>query len=381
MSSFASRVLLAACLTAALPVFAGAAALPAPPKLHDGLPVASPTSAGLKTAPLAALTQAVVDKDYPKTMSVLIVRNGQLVYEHYFGTGGRDVLNNTRSATKSITSLAVGIAIGESAIASVHAPAFSFLSDLKPFKNDTPDKEGITVEDFLTMSSALDCNDDDDNSPGNENNMHPQPNWTRWAVDLPTMKGYKRDASGLGPWRYCTAGAFLLGEIVQRATHMRADRYVEKKILSPLGITKWQWSYSPAGETMTGGGLELRSRDFAKIAWTLTDGGRWKGRQIVPRKWIDEALGVHRNAYPGLHYGYLFWNRDYDSACGPVAAWYMAGNGGSAILAFKDLRAAVVVTRADYNAHGMHEQTIDLVQKYILPSLPCAPAKPAGGSQ
>lgn len=382
MSSFASRVLFVVGLTVALPVSAGTSeVLPAPPALHDGLAVASPAAAGIKSAPLAALTQSVVDKDYPKTMSVLVVRDGQLVYEHYFGTGGRNVLNDTRSAMKSVTSLAVGVAIDEGAISSVHARAFSYLSDLKPFKSDTPDKEAITVQDFLTMSSALDCNDDDDNSPGNENNMHPQPNWTRWAVDLPTMQEYKRDASGLGPWRYCTTGAFLLGQIVQRATHTSVDRYIEKKILSPLGITKWEWPYSPAGETMTGGGLRLRSRDIAKVMWMLTDDGRWKGRQIVPRKWIDETLSVRRDAYPGLHYGYLFWNRNYDTACGPVAAWYMAGNGGNAILTFKALQTAVVVTRANYNTRGMHQQTIDLVQRYIMPSLPCAPAKPAGNAR
>lgn len=382
MSRVSFRVFAAACFAATVAASPALAAdLSAPPKLGDGLPVASPAAAGLKTAPLAQLSDAVVNRDYPKTMSVLVVRDGKLAYEHYFGTGGRDVLNNTRSATKSITSLAAGAAIAEGAIASVHAPAFSYLSDLKPFKNDTPDKESITVEDLLTMSSALDCNDDDDNSPGNENNMHPQPNWTRWAVDLPAMQNYKRDTSGLGPWRYCTTGAFLLGQIVQRATHMPVDRYTEKKIFAPLAISKLNWFYSPSGETMTGGGLELRSRDFAKIAWMLADGGRWKGQQVVPRKWIEDAFTVHRNAYPGLHYGYLFWNRTYQSACGPVPAWYMAGNGGNAILIFKDLRAAVVVTRANYNTHAMHQQTIDLVQKYVLPSLPCATAKSTDGGR
>src|SRR5215472_10325582 len=163
----------------------------------------------------------------------------------------------------SAKALAAGIAIAEQAIPSVETPVLPYFRELAPFANDTPDKEAITIEDLLTMSSALDCNDDDDKSPGNEDNMHPQPNWSRWAVDLPTMQGYKRDPSGLGPWRYCTTGSFLLGQILQRATHTRADRYIEKTILAPLGITKWEWPYSPSHETMTGGGLRLRSRDLA----------------------------------------------------------------------------------------------------------------------
>jgi CubicO group peptidase (beta-lactamase class C family) len=348
-----------------------AAALAACAHSDGGLSVAPPQAVGLDPGPFKGLEAAVARGDYPKTTSVLIVRNGRLVLEHYFGEGSPELLNNTRSATKSVTALAIGRAIEDGEITSVRAHAFSYLDDLRPFRNDTPDKEAITIEDMLTMSSALDCNDDDDASPGNEDNMHPQPNWSRWAVDLPTMKRYSRDASRLGPWRYCTTNAFLLGQVLARATIMQTDKYIEHTILEPLGISAWQWPYSPAGEPMTGGGLELRSRDLAKIAWMLVDHGRWQGRQIVPPAWIDSAFTARRHAYPGQDYGYFFWERHYKSACGPIDGWYMAGNGGNAIVMLRQLNAAVVVTRENYNTHGMHQQTIDLIERYILPAFPC----------
>src|SRR5437588_7122004 len=239
----------------------------------QGLPAISAAGAGLDPALLRNLEEAIGRGEFPKTTSVLIVRDGKLAYEHYFGDGNADLFNNTRSATKSITALAVGAAIADRAIPSVRSPAFSWLGDLRPFAHDTREKESITIEDMLTMSSALDCNDDDDSSPGNEDNMHPQPNWSRWAVDLPTVPGYRRDESGYGPWRYCTTNAFLLGQIVQRAVKDRVDGYIEARLLRPLGITAWHLSTSPSGEVMTGGGLELRSRDLAAIAWMLVDGG------------------------------------------------------------------------------------------------------------
>jgi CubicO group peptidase (beta-lactamase class C family) len=352
----------------------GAAIVRPPANLHDGLEVASPAAYRLNVAPLARLKDAVAKGQYPNTTSVLIVRDGRLVYEEYFGAGNRQLLNDTRSATKSITALAVGIAIGEGAIPSQRALAFSYLGDLRPFQNDSADKEAITIEDMLTMSSALDCNDDDDKSPGNEDQMHQQPNWSRWAVDLRTIVDYQRDSSGLGPWRYCTTGAFLLGQIVQRATHTSVDNYVERKILSPLGITHWQWPYSPSGETMTGGGLRLRSRDLAKIASMLANNGRWKAAQIVPSAWVKSMLSVHRRAYSDAQYGYLFWQRDYATQCGPLSGWYMAGNGGSAIVVLQNLRTAIVVTRTNYNTKGMHQQTVDLLERHVLPALPCAPS-------
>lgn len=345
----------------------------APPYRDDRVALAAPGAAGLDPVPLNALSEALVRGDYPKTTSVLIVRGGKLVFESYVGEGKSDLLNDTRSATKSVTSLAIGRAIADGAIGSVHQRAFQYFADLRPFRNDTPDKNAITIEDMMTMSSALDCNDDDDASPGNEDKMHPQPNWSRWAVDLPTMKGYARDASGFGPWRYCTTNAFLLGQVLHRATHQHADKYIEQTILEPLGIRQWQWPYSPSGEPMTGGGLRLRSRDLAKIAWMLVDQGRWQGKQVLPASWIDAAFTVRRHAYPGQNYGYFFWERNYKTACGPVEGWYMAGNGGNAIVMLRSLSAAIVVTRENYNTHGMHQRTIDLIERHVLPAFPCKP--------
>jgi CubicO group peptidase (beta-lactamase class C family) len=328
-------------------------------------------SLGIDSGPLSGLPDAIARGDFPKTTSVLVVYRGKLTYERYFGEGGPELLNDTRSATKSITSLAVGEAIRDGAIASVDVPAFSFLGDQAPFKNDTPLKDGITIADFLTMSSALDCDDDTDASPGNEDNMHPRPNWTRWAVDLPTRPDYRRDGTGRGPFFYCTTGAFLLGQIVQRAVRKPVDEYIEQRILEPLGISKWEWPRSPSGEVMTGGGLRLRSRDLAKLAWMLADDGRWNGQSVISPLWVASALSAHRKANADQGYGYLFWQRTYATKCGPVSGWYMAGNGGNAIVVLKDLHAAVVVTRQNYNTHGMHQQTVDLLEKYVLPALPC----------
>ena len=191
--------------------------LEAPPQLNDGLEVRSPSAAGLHASPLSALSAELVGDRFPNTTSVLVLKDGRLVFERYFGSGGREVLNDTRSAMKSITALAVGLALADRVLGSIDEPAFRRLTDRTPFRNDGPLKQQITLADFLTMSSALDCNDWDESSPGNEEGMYPRGDWTRWAVDLPLKPDYRRDATGRGPFSYCTAGVFLLGQILQRA--------------------------------------------------------------------------------------------------------------------------------------------------------------------
>lgn len=329
------------------------------------------TARSFDPAALAGLEQAVARGDAPQTTSTVIVREGEVVYEKYWGEGAPDRGNDTRSATKSLTALAIGLAIADGKIRSVDDRAFAYLKDMEPFANDGSLKRNITIADLLTMSSALDCDDNND-TPGNEENMYPKPSWTRFTVDLPLKQNWSRDASGLGPWSYCTAGTFLLGQIVQRATGERVDRYIEKRLLDPLQAGPRQWDTSPTGEIQTGGGLELTSRDLAKLAWMVTDGGMWRGRQVVPKSWIGEVLTVRRDAFADMRYGYQYWHRIYPSKCGPVDVWFMAGNGGNHVLSIPALRAAVVVTRTAYNTRGMHQQTMGLLERNVIPALPCA---------
>jgi CubicO group peptidase (beta-lactamase class C family) len=278
-------------------------------------------------SPLAGLPAAIAKGDYARTTSVVVAQNGKVVFEQYFGEGSPEKLNNTRSATKIFAAIALGLAIRDGAVPSEQARAFAYFSDLKPFRNDTPDKEDVRLLDMLTMSSALDCDDSDDNSAGNEDKLHEQQNWTRWAVDLSIMHGYARDASGFGPWRYCTVNAFLVGQAVQRAVHTSVDQYVDEKVMKPLGIAQRSWSYSPSHETMTGGGLELRSRDWTKIAIMLADGGMWEGKQILPRTWVKAMFTVRRASRPDQNYGYFAFEANYKTPCGPRPVWFVAGNG------------------------------------------------------
>lgn len=314
---------------------------------------------------LPELSAAIARGEFPGTNAVLVMQDARVVYEGYFGHGGPEVLNDTRSAMKSVTSLAIGLAIDDRAIHSVAERAFDFLDDLRPFANDSPAKREITIEDLLTMSSALACDDDDPDSPGNEANLQRQRDWSRWVVDLPAVAAFR------GHWHYCTAGTFLLGRILEGAVDGPADEYIQQRLFAPLDIRDWYFPHTPSGEHMTGGGIQLRARDLAKLAWLLVDHGWWNGRHVVPASWIDAALTPRRNAYPGTRYGYLFWQQDFATECGTARAWYMAGNGGNWILAFRELRAAVVIARTNYNAPRMHEETETMLVKHILPSLLC----------
>ena len=361
-------------LVCSLTLFCAAVASAAgtPAAMKDGLLVAMPAEVALRTAPLDALTPEVVAAEFPDTTSVLVFKDDRLVFERYFGGGGINVLNDTRSVTKTLAALIVGQAISDGSLRTAEQPAFALLPDLAPFRNDGPLKQSITLMDLLTMSSALDCNDSDAGNAGNEENMYAQTHWLRWAVDLPVKPDYSRGPNGRGPFSYCTGGVFLLGQIVQHATRTPLDQYFDARLFRPLGIRERQWARSPGGELQAGGGLRLRSRDLLKLGVLIMSNGDWRGVQLVPEAWVRRMQSVSNVVNDQQSYGMLYWQRQYASGCGAVNGWYMSGNGGNAVVSVPLRSLVAVVTRTHYNQKGMHEETARLLERHVFAALPCS---------
>lgn len=202
--------------------------------------------------------------------------------------------------------------------------------------------------------------------------MYPLSNWAQWVVNLPVKPEYTRTPSGRGPFSYCTGGTFLLGQIVQRAVRTPLDQYFDKRLFLPLGIRERQWTRSPSGEFQTGGGLRLRSRDLLKLGVLMLDEGRWQGHQLVPAAWVRRMMTLSNVVNEQQSYGMLTWQRSYASPCGTINGWYMAGNGGNAIVMVPLKDMVIVVTRTHFNQRGMHDETVRLLEKHLFAALRCS---------
>jgi CubicO group peptidase (beta-lactamase class C family) len=316
---------------------------------------------------------AIRSQEFKKIGSVLIARHGKLAYEGYFD-GDASTLRNTRSATKSITDVLVGIAIGEGKLSGVDARVLSLLPErARKMQNPDPRKAGITVEDFLTMSSPLECDDWNDASRGNEERMYLVEDWAQFIFDLPIrgrMRGGEQvEAPPYGRYfSYCTGGVFVLSEVLEKATGMRTDHYAQQKLFSPLGITNVQWAYSPMNVPMTGGGLLLTSRDLLKVGQLYLDGGRWQGTRVLSESWVRTSTQPHARIDESTEYGYLWWIKSFKSGENSYPAFFMTGNGGNKVVAIPKLDMVVVITSTNYNTRGMHEQTEKILTDYILAS-------------
>lgn len=340
----------------------------------DGWSASTAASAGLSTTRLQAMETVIRSGEFKKIGSILIARHGKLVYENYFDGSDATALRNTRSATKSVTDMLVGIAIDKGLLSGVDAPILPFFPDKQPVQNPDPRKAKITVEDFLTMSSLLECDDWNDFSRGNEERMYVIEDWIQFTLDLP-IKGFPswvkkpKDAPYGRSFSYCTAGATTLGGVLERATKTPVPEFAMKNLFARLGIQKVDWNFSPLGLAQTGGGLGLQSRDLLKLGQLYLNGGVWKNFRIVSESWVKTSTQPHTRIDEQNEYGYFWWLKSFKFGEKSCAAFYMSGNGGNKVAVFPALDMVAVLTSTNYNTRGMHEQTDKLLTDYILASL------------
>jgi CubicO group peptidase (beta-lactamase class C family) len=270
----------------------------------------------------------------------VVSRGGEVVVEEY-REGGAETLRNTRSCTKTVASMLLGIAIDRGVVPGVETPLAELLGEPAP---------PIALRDLLTMSSCLDCNDWDDASPGNEELMYPRQDWLAFALSLPMRE--ERTFS------YCTAGVVALGIGLERALGEPLPAFARRELFDPLGIERAEWQQTPLGQTSTAGGLLLTSRTLLSLGELYLRGGGG----LVPPAWVAESLSPHARIDAETEYGYLWWLKSYAGEPG----FFMTGMGGNRVHVFPDRELVAVITTANFQRRDAHALSDRLVVELIL---------------
>ena len=293
--------------------------------------------------------------------SMLVMRQGKPVLEQYWNGNDKDSLHDLRSATKSITSLLMGIAIDQKLVGGVGEPLSQHLGALYP--NAPAFQQGVTLRDMLTMSSGLDCDDWVASSPGNEEKMYKQTDWVKFYTSLPAI----RPPGSLT--RYCTGNPVALGRVIALAAKQAIPAFANDKLFGPLGMSAVKWAqFDQGSQTDTGGHLMMRPRDMIKLGQLALQKGMWNGRQLVSAAWLEESMRQHTQ-YVGMPlrngYGYLWW-RGVEKVNGKSYDMVFAnGNGGQYIIIVPALEIVAVFTGENYNS-SKAELPFVILNAYIL---------------
>jgi CubicO group peptidase (beta-lactamase class C family) len=327
----------------------------------DGWSVGSLEDAGIDRGGMAKMIDALATMPMesvhtPDVHAVLIARHGKLVLEEYFHGTSRDEPHDTRSAAKSLTSILAGAAkvpASTRVYAAMGAPA------------GDPRKEALTLENLLMMASGLDCDDNDDNSPGREDTMQEQtaqPDWIRYTLDLKMIRDPGRKSV------YCSCQPNLAGGVIQHESGRWLPDLFRDLVARPLRIERYGMNLTPTGDAYMGGGVRFLPRDFMKLAQLMIDGGAWHGRRIVSAEWEKRSTSPLTTIGTGP-YGYLWWVADYPYKGRKVRAFYADGNGGQVAMGIPELDLVIAFWGGSYGDHGGVYARSVLVPEFILPAV------------
>ena len=306
-----------------------------------------PEEQGMESQKLAQLL-TTIQQQRLNLHSLLVIRNGYLVSETYFGPYQQDTQHELYSCTKSFVSTLIGIAVDKAYIDRTDHRIVDFFSE-RTFANLDRQKADMTLEDLLTMRSGLDWQEGDPIYRA----MYQSPDWVKFVLDEPMA---------LPPgsrFNYCSGCSHLLSAILQQTTGMNTRDFAEQYLFKPLGITNVNWDTDATGIPIGGWGLQLTPRDMAKLGYLYLQDGQWDGQQIVSAKWVENATQRHTETDSDLGYGYQWWT--YPS----LAAYAALGRYGQTIFVIpgSDL---VIVTTAEMDSH---EQIYQLIEQYIVPAV------------
>ncbi|MCJ8152312.1 beta-lactamase family protein [Chryseobacterium sp. SSA4.19] len=313
---------------------------------------------------IKALNQKIAETRFRDITGIVVIKNGKLLVEEYFNGYKRDSLHDTRSVGKSFSSALMGIAIRDGYIKNENQSLKEFY-DVKKFSNYSFKKDSVTIKSLLTMSSGFDGNDQDEDSPGNEENMYPTENWVKFVLDLPMTE------NKIGKiWNYFTAGVVLTGDILDISIPEGLQNYANKKLFQPLGITNYKWQLTPQQKPSLAGGLRMNALDFAKFGQLYKNNGTWNGKRILDKNWIKKSFTNYFTGYKDFEgYGYLFWRKVYKVGNKSFESYQSSGNGGNKIIVFKEIPVVIVVTAKAYNKPYAHVQVEKIVEEYVLPAI------------
>ena len=353
---------------------------PIPEETGDGWSTASLSSVGMNAERLVNLINKINNNGYTEVHSIVIVKDDKLVFEEYFS--GHDFLyngqnfhgayidfdrntrHNTHSATKSFTSALAGIAIDKGFIQSVDDKIFDYFPDYSELLDQQ--KEKITIEHLLTMSSGFEWNEWDVSISQSEHDivrMNSSPDPVYYVLSKPVV-------TEPGNSFYYNGGTVdLLGQLVRRASSMNVKSFSRTYLFNALGITNYNWqTLYPSGITCCHGDIYITPRDMAKFGYLFLKKGVWNGTRIISEEWINNSFQNHIT--PPVNwaygYGYLWWLKRYSTVGHYYYSFNAEGWGGQQIIIIPTENMVVVFTGANYVNDPPNDE---IMSSYILPAL------------
>lgn len=300
---------------------------------------------------LPDLSQWVEDRSLT---SIVVLQDGDLVFEDYYKDTREDDLRISWSVAKSYLSALTGILLDEGAIESLDVQVTQYVPELVGSAYD-----GATLKDVLQMSSGVEFNED---------YLDPKSDINRMGRALALGKSMDRFAAALRKkqeapgkrWNYVSIDTHVVGMVIEGATGKHVVDLMSEKLIQPLGVEQSPiYITDKFGTAFVLGGLNLRTRDYARFGQMFLQNGVYDGQQVVPESWVKESTrpSAHtEDGEPG--YGYFWWTPDRSSD----GEYFARGIYGQYVYINEDANVVIAINSADraFKTPDAHPQNIEM---------------------
>ena len=306
------------------------------------LPRSVPEEQGVPSKALIALFDSLHAMPQTDIHSMIVMRHGKVVGEFYPAPFAAEYQHTQYSSSKTLVSMAVGLAIDENRLRLTDRVA-TFFPEYLP---DTVSARlaSMTVRDLLTMQSGI------------------KPDWgmrSKGVEWIRTFLGKPVTSKPGEVFAYDSMVTYMLSAIVQRVTGKKVLDYLKEKLFNFMNISVVNWEESPEGVNTGGWGLHIQSESLAKIGQLWLDGGVWNGKQLISRKWIAQMSTKQANG-GDFGYGFQTWMCAYPGAVRADGAL------GQYVIVVPEKDVVIVLTEASFT-NGKPQR--NLIWNKFLPAL------------
>lgn len=324
-----------------------------PEALNDDWQTSSADTVGLNIDSLTTMTNKVLQGNYPVVDGIVVIKDHQLVYEHYFNGFNNRNTHELQSAVKSIDSAIVGLAYDQGYITDVDQTIYPLLPNFHDI-DWSGEKDKITIKNLLNMRSGFPCQD---GKTGHCNSfkLNQARSWTRY-----TLSQQVENPPG-SEFSYFTGLNIISHTVIEYLTGMSIADFSQQYLFNPLGITTFKWSHSPTGEALSG---YMLPRDMAKFGQLYLNNGDWRGQQVISKAWVQATLDerVVVSEQDKIGYGYWWWQTLDNN--GDVRYYSAQGAKDQYIFIVPNFKLVAVFTGNDDTGDARY-----LFEKYIFDSL------------
>jgi len=302
-----------------------------PENLKDGLLVGEMNVKGTSDAVKAIIADDKAGK-YDKLDSLLLWKDGKLIFEMYTRKGRVDLPHYTMSVTKTVTSMLLArfIQLGLLKMGDLDKPIIDFMPEIDRSKIQ-PGVDGITLRDALFMKSGIRFK---------TRNLDRRQSGRKQEYFQALFENTKPVSAETKKYKYTGFNPSMIMMILDIKSDGNIQKFIKDKFLKPLGITNYSWANQGCGIPNCGAGSHFTSRDLLKFGITVINGGKYHGEQLFSPEYVN--LINDRNKGEG--YFYYFHNRAKMNSKKKVDFISGIGAGGQYISLFPDQNIVIVAT-------------------------------------